>query len=135
MVTTVSALMFDPSTAIPVISAAGVWAVDPDLVTLFVSPGFARLVGINRLVLAGLPSFVIAPSSLDALEWLIDTTAQRASALLVLRHLEGVRIPALAYRVYGGGGRDKTVLRVYPLARPATSSPESLLPPTRSLVR
>lgn len=44
--TTVSALMFDPSTAIPVISAAGVWAVDPDLVTLFVSPGFPRLVGI-----------------------------------------------------------------------------------------
>jgi len=97
-----------------------------------VKPGQAQ---INRLVLAGLPSFVIAPTSLNALEWLVDTTAQRASVVLVLRHLEGVHIPALAYRVYGGGGRDKTVLRVYPLARPATSMPESPLSPTGRLVR
>jgi PAS domain-containing protein len=119
----------DPLTAIPVISAGGIWAVDPELTTLFVSPGFARLVGINRLVLAGLPWFTIIPeTSLTALEWLVDTEKRRPSSILELRHLEGARLRAVALRVYGGPDRDKVVLRVIPLARPTVVDPSSAAP-------
>jgi hypothetical protein len=112
----------DVSTAIPIISAACTWAVDDDLTTLFASPGFARLVGINRLVVAGLPWFaIVRGTSAPALEWLVDTPRRRASAIIELRHLEGGFLPTVAYRVYGGPGKDKVVFRVFPLSRPEST--------------
>jgi hypothetical protein len=112
----------DVSTAIPIISAVGTWAVDDDLTTLFASSGFARLVGINRFFIAGLPWFaIVRGTSAPALEWLVDTPRRRASAIIELRHLEGSFLPTVVYRVYGGPGKDKVVFRVFPLSRPGSA--------------
>jgi PAS domain-containing protein len=97
----------------PAEDAACVWAVDAGLMTVFANEAFSRLVGVNRLTLAGQPWFAVLPaSSGGALEWLARSPITRPTALLEIRHLEGARIPVVACRIYGGPGHDKVVLLV-----------------------
>ena len=95
-----------------------VWALNRDLTTLFASPGFARLVGINRLVLAEVPWFaLLSRASLSSLEWLIDTQFDGATTVLELRHIEGRHIAVVVRRVYGGPATDKAVFIVASLSQ------------------
>jgi len=96
--------------------APSVWAVEEDLSTLFASPSFARLVGINRLVLAGLPWFVVLPgASRSALDWLVHTPQSSPTAILAIRHLEGAHIRVLLRRIHGGPDQGRAVFTVIPL--------------------
>ncbi len=102
----------------PSLGTAAVWAVDQRLTTLSASPGFAALVGIDPRVLSGMPWFVIVrPTSLNALEWLVDTVAPHALAELDLRHSDGHVTVVWALRVCGGPSQGMTVLRVAPRSR------------------
>jgi PAS domain-containing protein len=97
----------------PAEDAACVWAVDFELTTIFANEAFSRLVGINRLTLAGQPWFTVLPAtSGGALEWLAHSPISRPTAILEIRHLDGARIPVVACRIYGGPGYDKAVLLV-----------------------
>jgi|HubBroStandDraft_1064217.scaffolds.fasta_scaffold856719_2 PAS domain-containing protein len=93
-----------------------VWAVAPDLSTLLASPSFARLVGIERKALAGLAwSTVLPGNSRPALDWLVDTPQTSPTAILEVRHLEGLHIRVLLRRIHGGPGQDRAVFMVVPL--------------------
>jgi PAS domain-containing protein len=100
------------------------WAVDSDLRTLGASLGFTRLVGFGRLLLVGLPWYVILPTeSRQTVEELIDATRAGTTATFELRHLDGRRIPVAGHRVHGGPGWHKVVLSINPLATSQSGRP------------
>jgi len=106
-----------------------VWAVNPVVSTVFASSAFARLVGIDRRVLAGQPWFVVLPiTSIAAAEWLVHTAARRPSATLDVRHLEGEYISVVLSRVCGGPGHDHAVFRVSPLGQRGTPAVITAIP-------
>jgi hypothetical protein len=92
------------------------WGLNNDLSTRFVSPGFARLVGVSRLLLVGQPCFsLLASADIAVLESLVRTPLSGASAVVGVRHIEGVHIPVTLRRISGGPGRDTAVFTVLPV--------------------
>jgi PAS domain-containing protein len=118
---------------IPAQDASCIWAVAPGLTTVFASPAFSRLVGISRFVLVGQPWFVLLPEeSMKAVDWLVSTPTTRATAILDIRHLEGLRHRVVLRRIYGGPGHDKAVFRVTALERAETTIVEATVSRVRS---
>jgi len=113
--------IFRHGAAVPTKGNTAVWALDRNLTTVFASPSFAKLVGINRLVLSGVPWFVIVPQrSLTTLAWLVHTSAARPEGVLAIRHLDNGTMAVAASRVFGGPGWDKAVLTVLQSGDPLT---------------
>jgi hypothetical protein len=92
------------------------WGVNDDLSTRFVSPAFARLVGVGRLLLIGQPWFMLlANANRAALESLVRSPLSGPAAVVEIRHVEGGLIPVALRRISGGRGRDTAVLTVVPI--------------------